>query len=110
MYRYTTKNVLCYFRLQEKWTGRCQCCKFGAHAQNFASATEKNVVPKFANRLSLTLNKICKYKDFLLAKFSRKWQNPKTYTGKYVSEKTSIFAYFTQCDVFYLLAQKRTQY
>ena len=30
-------------------------------------------------------------------------QNPRTYTGKYVSEKIRIFAYFTQCDVFHLL-------
>ena len=35
------------------------------HAQNFASATEKNVVPKFINRLSLTLHKTCKCKGFL---------------------------------------------
>ena len=37
-------------------------------------------------------------------------QNPRMYTGKYVSERTRIFAYFTQCDVFHLLAQKRTNY
>ena len=43
------------------------------HAQNFASATEKNVVPKFANILSWTLHKICKYNGFLKAKFSRIW-------------------------------------
>ena len=41
------------------------------HTENFVSATEKNVVPKFTNRLSWTLNKICKYKGFLKAKFSR---------------------------------------
>ena len=35
------------------------------HAQNFASATEKNVAPKFNHRLSWTLPKICKYKGFL---------------------------------------------
>ena len=34
------------------------------HAQNFASAREKNVLPKFTNRLSLTRHKICKYKGF----------------------------------------------
>ena len=28
-------------------------------------------------------------------------QNARTYTGKYVSEKTRIFTYFTQCDVFH---------
>ena len=35
------------------------------HAQNFESALEKNVVPKFINRLSWTMHKICKYKGFL---------------------------------------------
>ena len=37
-------------------------------------------------------------------------QNPRTYMRKYVSEKTYIFAYFTQCDLFHLLAQKCTHY
>ena len=36
--------------------------------------------------------------------------NPRTYIGKYVSEKTCTFAYFTQCYIFHLLAQKRTDY
>ena len=36
--------------------------------------------------------------------------NPRTYTGKYVSEKTRVFAYFTQCNVCHLLAQKRKHY
>ena len=35
------------------------------NAQNFVSATEKNIVPKFTNRLSLTLHEICKYEGFL---------------------------------------------
>ena len=35
------------------------------HTQNFASAMEKNVVPKFTNRLSWTLHKLCKYQSFL---------------------------------------------
>ena len=33
---------------------------FVLYAQNFARATEKNVVPKFTNRLSITLCNICK--------------------------------------------------
>ena len=37
-------------------------------------------------------------------------QNPRTYMGKYVSEKTHIFACFTQCDIFHLLAQKLTHH
>ena len=35
------------------------------YAQNFASAPENNVVPKFTNRLNWILHKTCKYKDFL---------------------------------------------
>ena len=35
------------------------------HQQNYASPMEKNVVPKFTHRLSLTMYKICKYKGFL---------------------------------------------
>ena len=76
---------------------------FALHAQNFASATEKNIVPKFTNRLSRTLHKICKYKGSLRANFSGIWT-------KYVPEKTRTFAYFTQCGVFHLLAQKFKHY
>ena len=80
------------------------------HAQGLASAAEKNTVPKFINRLSWTLHKICKYKGFSEPNFSVYGQNPRTYMGKYVSEKTCILAYFTQCEVFTLLAQKFTHY
>ena len=37
-------------------------------------------------------------------------QNPRTYTQKYVSEKTSIFPYFTQPDVFHRLPQTITHH
>ena len=37
-------------------------------------------------------------------------QNPGTHAGKYVSEKTCIFPYFTQSDVFHWLAQKITHH
>ena len=80
------------------------------HAENFASATEKNVVPKFTNRLSWTLNKTCKYRGLLWAKSPRIWAESKTYTRKYVSEKTLILAYFTQCHAFQLLALKFTHH
>ena len=33
---------------------------FVLYAQNFARATEKNIVPKFTNRLSITLYNIWK--------------------------------------------------
>ena len=38
---------------------------FAFHAENFASATERIIITKFTNRLSLTRHKICKYKGFL---------------------------------------------
>ena len=41
------------------------------HQQNYASPMEKNVVPKFTHRLSLTMYKICKYKGFLRAECFR---------------------------------------
>ena len=74
---------------------------------NFANVKEKNVVPKFTHRLTWILHKIYKYKRFLRNKFSRfpvYVQNPRTYTRKYTSEKNRKFAYFTQCDIFHLLA------
>ena len=71
------------------------------HEQKFASAAEKNFVPKFTDRISWTMYKICKYKVFLWAKFSRICTESKDITGKYVSEKTPIFAYFTQCFTYF---------
>ena len=62
------------------------------HAQNFASATEKNVVPKFTNRISSTRHKICKYKFFSEPNFPVYGQNPRTYTEKYLSEKTRLLS------------------
>ena len=59
------------------------------HAQNFPSATEKNIIPKFSNRHSSTLYKICKYKDFLWLRFPVYEQHPKTCTGKYLSKKAA---------------------
>ena len=43
--------------------------------QNFASASGRYAVPKFTNRLSWALHMS---------------QNPRTYTAKYISEKTRI--------------------
>ena len=57
----------CIFVLPKLYTVTFDCKKnalenvsaasLALDAQNFASATEKNVVPKFTNRLSLTLHK-----------------------------------------------------
>ena len=47
------------------------------HAQNFARALEKSFVPKFTDRLSWTLHKICKCKGFLWATFSNIWTESK---------------------------------
>ena len=96
---------------KKKCTGRCQCSKFSASCTKFCKwKMEKNAVPKFTNRRSWSLHKICKYKAFLRAKFSRIWTESKDMYGKYISEKTRIFAFFTQCDAFNLLAQKLTHH
>ena len=56
-------------------------------AQYFASATKKNVVPKFTHRLSQTLCKIYKYKCFLSHIFpymDREWLIVKKFLVKYL--------------------------
>ena len=110
MYRYSTEDVHRYFWLQEKCLEDVSATSLVLHAQNFASAKEKNVAPKFTNRLGLTLHKYANIKVFSKPIFPVYGQNPRTYTRKYVSKKTSIFAYFTQREVFHLLSQKRTYY
>ena len=57
MYRYTAKikNAL----------EDVSAASLALHAQIFASSAENNVVPKFTNRLSWTLHKLCRYKGFL---------------------------------------------
>ena len=74
---------------KKKCTGRCQCSKFGALCTEFCK---------------------CNREVFSEPNFPIYGQNPRTCTGKCVSEKTRICAHFTQCDVFHLLAQKRTHY
>ena len=61
MYCYTTRVVHCYLRLQEKKALKgVSAASLALHAQNFASASEKNAVLKFTNRLSWIRHKICK--------------------------------------------------
>ena len=85
MYLYTTRDVHCYFWLQEKMHCKMsvqQVSVSALHAQNFASALENQVVPKFTNRLSWTLHNICKYKGFLWSTLSRIWTESKDIYGK----------------------------
>ena len=49
-------------------------------------------------------------KVFSRPNFNVHGPNPRTYTGKYVSEKTCIFGYFTRFVVFDLLVKKITHY
>ena len=49
-------------------------------------------------------------KVFSRPNFNVHGPNPRTYTGKYVSEKTRIFGYFTRFVVFDLLVKKLTHY
>ena len=66
------------------------------HAQNFASALEKNVGLKLKHCI-----RYANIKVFSELHFPINGQNPRTYMGKYVSEKTHIIAYFTQSEVFH---------
>ena len=70
MYCYITRDVHSYLWLQEKmhWKMSVQ--------------QEKNFLPKFTNRLSLTLYEIWKYKAFLWAKYCRIWTETKDIYGK----------------------------
>ena len=74
------------------------------------SIARENIVPKFTNWLSWALHTNANVKVLSESNFFIYGQNPRTYIGKYVSEKTCTFAYFTQCYLFHLLAQKRTDY
>ena len=66
MHRYTTRDIHSYLWLQEKNALQdVSAASLAFHAQNFASALEKNVVQKFTNRLRWTLHMICKYKGFV---------------------------------------------
>ena len=91
--------------LPEMYTVTCGCKKklhwktsvqqvWSLHPHNFASPTEKNVVSKFRDYI-----RYANIKVFCEPNFHVYGQNPRTYTGKYVSEKTHIFACFTQYDI-----------
>ena len=74
MYCYNTRGTLLLVAARKN--ALKDAPSFALHAQNFATATEKNVELKFTNRLIWTLHKICKYKGFLRVnyiQFSRIW-------------------------------------
>ena len=89
-------TVTCGYK--KKCTARCQCSKFGAFCtfrKNFASALEKNVVPKLTNRLSSTLHKICKYKSFLWVTFPHMWtESQDIYQKIGIREKPYILIFY----------------
>ena len=69
---------------------------------NLISARDTNLYPQ--EDILWTLYKIGNIKVSSEPNFSVYGQDPTTYTGRYVSEKTHIFAYSFYCDVFHLLA------
>ena len=92
MHRYTTRDIHCYLWQQEKNALQdVSVASLAFHAQNFASALEKNVVQKFTNRLSWTLHMICKYKGFVQATFYNIRTQPKDiYTKLCIRENPYI--------------------
>ena len=101
MYRCTTRDV------SKNALEDASAASLVLHAENFASATEKDV-PKFTHRLCWAQHNLCRYKGFQWTKFSRIWIE--SIYEKIRLKKTRIFAYFTQCVVFHLLSQKLTYY
>ena len=85
MYRYTTRYVRCYLWLQEKIHWKCTVNLY------------LNLPIDSAGHCTRYVN----IKVFSEPYFSTYGQNPRTYTGKYVPEKTLIVLYFTKCDVFH---------
>ena len=110
MYRYTTRDVHCYLWMQDKMH-----CKMSVQQ---VSCFMHRVLQVYWRMLCLSLPidsvghcmRYANIKIFFEAYFPVYGQNPRTYTGKYVLEKTRIFPYFTQCDVFHWLAQKITHH
>ena len=96
---------------KKKCTGRCHCNKFGVSCTEFSQVQQRRMM-----YLRLPIDSVghcIRYaiiKVFSELTFPVYGQNPRAYTGKYVSKKTRIFAYFTQYYVFHLLAQKLTHH
>ena len=95
----------CIATLPQIYTVTCGCKKnpledvcadsLPLHAQNFASATGKNVVPKFTNTLSWALHKMCKCKVFLWDKFSCIWTKCKNiYRKIHITENLYICIFY----------------
>ena len=111
MYCYTTRDVQCYLWLQEKIH-----CKMSV--QQVWRFIGRILQEHWQRMLYLNLpidsvrhwKRYANIKVFLEPHFPIYEQNPMTYTQKYVSEKTRIFPYFTQSDVFHWLAQTVTHY
>ena len=111
MYCYATTDIHCYLWLQEKIHWKMSvpiACHF----------MHKILQVQQGRTLYLSLPihsvgrciKCANVKFFSETNFLVYGPSAKTYTGRYISLKTCIFAYFIQCDVFHLSAQKLTHY
>ena len=98
MYHYTTRDVHCYLWLQEKM----QC------NMSMQQVWHRILQVDWIRMLHLSLPidsvghsiRYANIKVFSEPHFPIYGQNPRAYTRKYVSEKSRIFAYFIQSDVF----------
>ena len=100
MYRYTSRDILCYSWLQEKMHWKMSVQQVWSFMQRTLQVQRRRML-----YLSLPIDSV----EYLIRHANIEvysepnllvnGQNKRTYTRKYVSEKTRILAYFTQCGI-----------
>ena len=111
MYRYTTRDVQCYLWLEEKMH-----CKMLVQQVWHFMCRILQVHWRRMLYLRLPIDSVRHYRRYANINISSKphfpiyGQNPRTYTQKYVSEKTRITPYFTQSGIFHWLSQTITHH
>ena len=97
MHRDTIRDVQCYLWLQEKIHWKISVQQFWCFMHKILQVQRKRML-----YLSLAIDSVGHYLRYANIKVSSErdfpiyGQNPRAITGKYISEKTRIFAYFTQ--------------
>ena len=109
MYRCTTRDVT------KNALEDANAASLVLHAENFASATEKDV-PKFTHRLCWAQHNLCRYKGFQWTKFSRIWIESKDLRENTFKENPYIRLFYPVCHISliisetYILLNKNNRY
>ena len=100
MYRYTSRDILCYSWLQEKMHWKMSVQQVWGFMQRTLQVQRRRML-----YLSLPIDSAeylirhANIEVYSEPNLLLNGQNKRTYTRKYVSEKTRILAYFTQCGI-----------